>query len=636
MKRNAILLSLGSALALSSALVFAQNAPESLLPPGFDKPRPSPFRAPAQQAAPARPAPAAARAPAAPVTVTRGGAPAASGPATTVSVPVVQQVPGTAAPAAPGLPANIRIPTLQELEAMSPDELDELLGLKPRSDMTPGARRSMKQVGVLAHDEGGLPAGALARQSGALVRAALDGNKGQLVSRWGHILLRRALASRLDAPQGMNPADFAASRAALLVRMGEGEVARAVVQDVDAGNYTESLTRAALDAYAFTADITGICPAVTVQGGARKDAEWRVLRAVCGAFQGDGTAAMAQLDRMQGGKVWPKIDMLLAQKYAGAAGKARRAVTIEWDGVTEMTPWRYAFTIATGLEPPAALMRKAPDRYAYAAALAPMVPLTTRAEGADKAAAAGILSSAAMVDLYSQIYAQDDITGDWADRSELLRTAYTGESADDRMSAIAQLWSSAADARVRYSRMVLTAYAAARMPVDDSFADQSADLVASMLAAGLDANALRWADQANVGSLTWAQLVLASPNRGSPVAPGALESFYSDDDSDNNRKSRFLLAGLAGLGRVDQSTAADFASKLEIDLNRQTRWTRLIDQAAAVNNPALVCFLAGVGMQGDGWDKMTSVHLYHIVSALNRVGLSAEARMIAAEAVARG
>jgi hypothetical protein len=46
--------------------------------------------------------------------------------------------------------------------------------------------------------------------------------------------------------------------------------------------------------------------------------------------------------------------------------------------------------------------------------------------------------------------------------------------------------------------------------------------------------------------------------------------------------------------------------------------------------------LAGAGMQGDGWDKMTSVNLFHIVSALNRVGLSAEARMIAAEAVARG
>ncbi|MFN9376740.1 MAG: hypothetical protein ACK564_06905 [Novosphingobium sp.] len=617
MKRNALLLTLGSVLALSSALVVAQDAPESLLPPGFDRPRPAPKQAPA-----------------APVTVIKGSTSGGSG--SSVSVPVVQQVPGAAAPAAAGLPAGVRIPTLQELEAMSPEELDELLGLKPRSDMPPAARRSMKQVGVLADYEGGLPAGALAKQNGALVRAALDGNKGRLVSRWGHVLLRRALASRIDAPQGMNPVDFAASRAALLVRMGEGEVARAVVQDVDAGNFTDSLTRAALDAYAFTADITGICPVVAVQGGVRKDAEWRVLRSVCQAFQGDGAAAMAQLDRMQGGKVWPEIDMLLAQKYAGAAGKTRRAVTIEWDGVSEMTPWRYAFTIATGLEPPAALMRNAPDRYAYSAAIAPMVPLTTRAEGADKAAAAGILSSAAMVDLYSQIYAQEDITGDWADRSALLRTAYTGEAPADRMAAIAQLWDSAGDARVRYSRMVLTAYAAARMPVEDSFADQAADLVASMLAAGLDGNALRWGEQAEVGSLAWAQLALAVPQRGNPIDSGALNSFYSNDDSDAYRKSRFLLAGLAGLGRVDQSTAADFASKLEIDLNRQTRWTRLISQAADVNNPALVCFLAGVGMQGDGWDKMTSVHLYHIVSALNRVGLSAEARMIAAEAVARG
>jgi len=41
-------------------------------------------------------------------------------------------------------------------------------------------------------------------------------------------------------------------------------------------------------------------------------------------------------------------------------------------------------------------------------------------------------------------------------------------------------------------------------------------------------------------------------------------------------------------------------------------------------------------MQGDGWNRMTGLHLYHIVAALNRVGLGAEARMIAAEAVARG
>jgi len=41
-------------------------------------------------------------------------------------------------------------------------------------------------------------------------------------------------------------------------------------------------------------------------------------------------------------------------------------------------------------------------------------------------------------------------------------------------------------------------------------------------------------------------------------------------------------------------------------------------------------------MQGDKWEMMTARQLYYIVRSLDRVGLSAEARMIAAEAVARG
>ena len=605
------LLAAGAALALSSAWAIAQDAPESLLPPGFDRPKSSAAPRPATSAAPG------------------GGS---------VSVPVVQQVPGSvsAGAAAPSLPSGARVPTLKELEAMSPDELDEALGLKPRFDMPAAARRSMKQVGVLAQDEGGFAAGSLAGQSGALVKAALDGNKGPLVSRWGHILLRRALASRLDAPAGMNPADFAAARAALLLRMGEGEAARALVQDIDAGNYTPALTQAAVDAFAFTADVTGICPVVMVQGGARKDADWRVLRGICAAFQGDGAAGMAQLDRLQNEGAWPKIDILLAQKYAGAAGKSRRAVKIEWDGVSDLTPWRYALTIAVGLEPPAPLLKGAPLRYTYAAAAAPMLPLATRAAAADRAGGAGVLSAAAMVDLYAQIYAQDDITGDWAANAATLRSAYVGDTPEARMTALRQLWDGAGEGEARYSRQVLTAYAAARMPVSSAFVADAPDLVASMLAAGLDANALRWAPQADAGSLAWGQLALAAPQRSTPVDGGALGAFYGNDDSTDYRKSRFLLAGLMGLGRVDQNAARDFAAKLDLDMNRQSRWSTLIEQAADTNNQALVALLAGLGMQGSGWDKMTAMHLYHIVSALNRVGLTAEARMIAAEAVARG
>ena len=587
----------GAAAALTSALVVAQDRPESLLPPGFDRPAPAAPRIEAQ--------------------------------------PLVEEAKDSAGPAAPAKPSAPRMPTVAELQALSPEDLGEVLGIKPTGDMPPAARRAMQRIGVIDQGEGGLPALALARQDASLVAAAIKGNRGIMVSRWGHILLRRALASRMDAPVGMNPADFAAMRAALLVRMGEGEAARALVQDVDSGNYSPAMMQAALDAYVATADFTGICPAVSVHGGARKDAQWEVASAMCQAFRGDGNAAMARLDRALSRETMARVDVLLAQKYAGAAGKARRAVKIEWDGVKEMTPWRYALTIAVGLTPPESLMKGASPRYAWMAATAPMLGLEDRAAAADQAAGAGILSSAAMVDLYSQIHAQDDITGDWADRAETLRNAYVG-APSARLAAIKELWDGMPGERQRYSRMVLTAHAAARLPASKDMADDAGALIASMLAAGLDGNAMRWAPVVEVGSEGWGLLSLAAPRRRTPVDAGQLDAFLDNDESEASRKTAFLLAGLAGLGRVSPEVAKDFAGRIEVDLYRRTRWSETISRAADVNNQALVALLAGVGMQGFGWEKMTPRHLYHIVSALRQVGLEAEARMIAAEAVARG
>lgn len=621
MKRLHLLI--GAGLALTSVWAVAQDAPESLLPPGFDRPAPQAAPTPSPRAQPA-----AAPAPAAPST-------SAARPDAT---PVVQALPAQTPAASPAEVASLsaKLPSLEELEGMSPEELTDVLGLRPKSDIPPAARRSMAGVGILDESEGGLAARSLAAQNPSLVRAALAGNGGMLVSRWGHILLRRAIASRLDAPAGMNPADFAALRAALLVRMGEGEAARALVQDVDTANYTPDLTQAAFDAYIATADFAGMCPAVVLQGNLRKDPQWQVAQALCAAFQGDA-AAMRKLDQQTNRGLMPRIDMLLAQKYAGAAGKARRAVKIEWDNVKDMTPWRYGLTIAVGLQPPAELTRDTPARYDHVAATAPMLGLAARAAAADRAAAAGKLSSAAMVDLYSQIYATEDVAEDWSGRAEKLRQCYVAGTSADRLAAMKQLWDESGDKveGQRYSRQVLTAYAAARLPADEALAADAGPLVASMLAAGLDGNALRWQRVVDEGSDAWGQLAVAAPN-GGRVSADALGSFHDNDQSAHARRSAFLLAGLAGLGRVSPETARSFAGDLGVDLYGQTRWTRLIRQAAQVDNAALVALLAGVGMQGSGWDKMTPRHLYNIVYALKQVGLDAEARMIAAEAVARG
>ncbi|WP_374405844.1 hypothetical protein [Pelagerythrobacter sp.] len=610
--RTALLAS-GAALALCSTLVVAQSSPESLLPPGFDDPAPAPSPTPAP-----RPTSAATSAP----------APSAT------SVPVIQDIPGTTGsdPLA-GIDLPYDLPSLEELEAMDTDELDELLGLKPRSDIPPAARRSLAEVGVLGPEEGGFATASLAAQPAALVRAALAGTRGPLVSRWGHILLRRALASRLAAPEGMDPVDFAALRAGTLNAIGEYTAARAIVQDVDTSNWNRALTDVALDAYVATADITGACPAIQLQGSDRDEARWQLWRSICAAFAGQGVRAGTDLNRALSRGTAPAIDVLLAQRYAGAAGSGRRAVTLEWDAVEEITPWRYALATALGAEIPDNLLADPEPYYQRVSAISPALAPAVRAPGADWAGREGILSSAAMVDLYGQLYTVEGAEGPAAATAASLRNAYVGDAPAARLAAMEEIWGGGA---AGYGRMVLTAYAAARIPPRDEFVDAAPRLIASMLAAGLDRDAMEWAEVVPQGSQGWALLALAQQNRQNPVSGGQIGSFVESDESAGKRKSRFLLAGLAGLGRIDEGTLGSYSDEVGIDLSGQTKWTRTIERAAEVDNAALVALLAGLGMQGEGWERMTARHLYHIVSALNRVGLSAEARMIAAEAVARG
>jgi hypothetical protein len=605
MKRMVLLT--GAALAMCSTLALA--APESLLPDVFDNPAPTPTPT-------ARPTPA----------------PGVASSPTGASAPTVQPLPGGGGgelDVEVTLPADF--PSLKELEEMDADEIDEVLGLKPKFDIPPAARRAVREIGVIGEGEGGFPAGSLDDQPPKLIRAALAANRGPLVSRWGHILLRRALASRLDAPRGMDPVAFVALRAALLNRLGEGAVARAVVQDVDSANYDTALTNAAFDAYLLTGDLLGMCPVARLKSTLRDDGEWNMTRAICAAYAGEERQSERDLQRILYYGEAPRIDALLAQRYAGAAGDGSRAVNVEWNGVDELTPWRFALSRALGIELPEGLRDNAGASYDIGDVLMPAVPLQERVAAADRAGARGIISSSAMVDLYSQLWAEE-IAGDERERAVTLREAYVANDPSARLAAMRELWG----ADGNYGRMVLTAYAAARLPVDDALMDDAPRIVGSMLAAGLDRNAMRWGVAVPEGSEAWALLALAQPQRRTQVSPGAVQDFMGGDDSANKRKSRFLIAGLAGLGRLEMSSATGLSSQLGVDLDRQSAWSAHIDRAAELRNATLVALLAGLGMQGDGWDRMTARHLFHIVRSLRQVGLEGEARMIAAEAVARG
>lgn len=606
-----------AAIALSASLVVAQEAPESLLPPGFDDPEPTP--SPTPTAAPTVPdAPSAPDAP----------DPGAVGP--------------VFAPSFPGGRDPLRelqqfdfssVPTIEELEEMSPDELDDLLGLSPSYDIPPAARRSMRQVGIISVDEGGFPVGSLAQQPAALVRAVLEGLDGPIVSRWGHILVRRALASRMEAPEGMNPVEFAGLRAKALNSLSEYRAARSLLQDVDTGNWDERMVDAGLDAYIATTDLIGTCPIVRLRAAQREDPQWRMLGAICNSYAGEAILGGRQLDRALRSEIAPNIDILLAQRLAGSAGRGRRAVDIEWDGVGEINPWRFALANAVGEEIPEGLRDEIAPYYERIWAVTPTLSLQQRAIGADRAAREGLLSSQAAIDLYSQIYADDNITGDAADIATQLREAYVGASPADRIEAIQSIWGDQDSSD--YGRYVLTAFAAARIPASTALVEEAPALISSMLTAGLDRDAAAWSQIVEPGSDSWAIIAVAQAGDQRLASRTAIEAFFSNDVSNGSRRSAFLIAGLAGLERITASDFGDLSERLGSGLTRESSWSRAISQAADANNAALVALLAGLGMQGQDWVQMTPRHLYFIVTSLHRVGLEAEARMIAAEAIAR-
>jgi hypothetical protein len=594
--------------------VLGQDSPESLLPPGFGEPAPAPAPRPAPTVSPT-PAPG-------PVPV-RPVAPQASDPSSQTGGDQDVAVAGRDSP----------LLSRDENGEFDLDALDD--AFQPQYALTAGERRSTEEIGVLTPQYKGLPKDAFGKEGGLYLTSLIKNLNGPILSRWGSILLRRTLLSKVVSPENVNPADWTAERAWRLLRMGEADAARSLVLKVDGGNYTPRLYEVAMQAHLATADPAGICP--LVEAGARvSDAPtWVMFRPICASFTGEQSRATSLLQQARRNRAATGIDYLLAEKTIGAGFEGRRAVSILWDDIEFFNNWRFGLGAATGVEPPDRLYDQAGRHVQGWRARAPMLPIVSRMKAVDTAAAIGVFSNQAMVDLYAAAYDDPETSDDQKAQASVLRQAYTNDTAETRLAAMRDLWGKSDDALAQYSAKILTARAAAKIPPATALRDQSYDLIASMLSAGLDRSAVRWANVVQQGSDGWALLAVASPTNKSPVSYGALDDFGDADASEDKLRSKFLLAAVAGLGRASQETIADFADDLNLNLDRTTRWTKAIESASQRGQQGTVALLAAVGMQGRNWQAMSPLHLYHITQSLKRVGLEAEARMIAAEALTR-
>jgi hypothetical protein len=584
------------------AMVFAlpaigQQGPESLLPEGFGDPPPPP-------------------------------APTTTRPPTTG--PVVPGTPTSPLPAGTVEPSASSDDNDEDAEDEDEDAEEELV---IRYDVPPAARRALKAVGIMSSASGGFPAEAFGMMDGEFLKQVVSRTTGPIASRWGTIMARRLLASRTNTPQGVNGADWTAERAWLLLRMGHSVAARDLVQEIDGGNYTKRLHEVAMQAFLANGDLSGLCP--LTESGVRlvNDGRWKMSRAICASLAGEQGSATAFINqgRYQG---WVRgVDYRLTEKAVGAGINGRRQVKIDWDGVEGMNPWRFGLSAATGMEPPDQLFENSGRQLAGWRVQLPMFTAATRAKYAPAAGALGVYSNRDMVDLYSQVLEDTETPDAIRNRAESLQSAYTASGDAAKVNAMSAIWRGAAAGADYHGALVMTARAAALIRPDDAHSAAADGLIASMLTAGLDRNAAAWANAVGEGTLGWALTALAAPRRAQPVEYGALDDFYGNDNSENAHKSALLLAGLAGLGRVDPEAQADFGGDLEVNVTRQTAWSRAITAAAGRGEQGTVALMAIAGLQAPSWSVVPANHLYHIVRSLRQVGLEAEARMIAAEAV---
>jgi hypothetical protein len=466
------------------------------------------------------------------------------------------------------------------------------------------------------------------------LKGILQATKGPLASRWGGIMTRRLLASRTDTPANVNGADWVAERAWLLLRMGESVAARQLVQQVDAGNYTQRLYDVSMQAFLANADLSGMCPLAPSAYRVSKGSSWQMARAICASLAGDQGPATVLLNQARRSGWMKGIDYLLTEKAVGAGTDGRRSVKIEWDKVTGFNAWRFGLSYATGVTPPAALLAGTGPQVQGWQAQLPMIDINARMAAAPGAASLGVLSNKAMVDIYARAFDDPDSNDNTKDLAQQLSDAYVGVSDAAKLSAMRTIWTS--DPAKLRSSLVLTARAAALVePSGDSSADSDL-LIASMMTAGLDVQAVRWAQIVDTGSLGWGILSVGAPGLDGAISYSQLDDFYDNDESTGARKSGFFLAALAGLGRVDAEAQKDFAEKIEINPFTENKWSRAITAAAQRGEAGTVVLLSAAAMQAPDWTNIPAQHLYYITRSLRQVGLEAEARMIAAEAVSFG
>lgn len=581
-------LACGAMLMAFGVPAIAQDAPKSLLPPGFDPPTSN---------TPAAPAPL---------------------------LPGIGSPPASAPEPAPGEPPPL-LPAQAGAETPAPPP-------------DPFANRNLPAgapIGLFNVAPGGFGPTAFAGSNGRLLAGLAGRITAPIASRWAMITLRSALLARVPGPPGLGDGDWVAARSGLLMRLGEADGARRLIDALPVERFTPATYRIAAQVSLAAADLAGLCPIAATGRALSPSPLWDLAFAMCAGMEGDDITAASLIDalRNQPGRVEP-FDVRLAARVAILAGGAGRAEGINWQEVEGISLFRYGVASAAGVQVPADRLSGLGPAHAGWAARNANLPAATRLPLLRRAAALGSISAAELASGVAAL-SISDAGGGYADNSRAgrLREAFTAGSPAARAAALAAIRSDVAAGADPYGALLETATAARAIRPAAALASAAPDIIAALLAMGDARAALAWWPAVRDGDAavrlnSWA--LLAAGSGGVPIS---VADFKDWQGSVSPRAAAMLLASLSGLG---QAPGSDWAGlKRDLIPPVANRWTAAIRSAGQRQAAGEVALLAATGLQGAGWADVPPAHVEAIVAALVAAGRVADARRLAAEAVTR-
>ena len=513
-------------------------------------------------------------------------------------------------------------------------------------------------VGLLNEQSGGFPDSLWLRTRRDIVTLLLPRLPIEARSPAMRSVALKLLLSAGKAPRGeaAEQGELLRLRAEILARMGEYDVAIALLQAAPSGNFEEALTRYDIDRMFLKLDFNGACEQIRARIALLSDAYWQHALILCQSKDQEIEAANLGLDLLRESGYAPDEAFVTLIHAMNGYGEA------VLDSLPNPTPMLVSMLRVLGVEAPLNALDVANPALLRLIASAADSDIELRLLAAEQAEAVGALPAASVAALYAVVpFSPEERANPFEYSAEvngplaraILYQAILGESVPTARAEAVGIALQRAQEESRFPTMARVLQSAIReLPVTREFAWFAAEAGRAYFAAGRWEEARRWFDVAVAGRgaeheaqqaavALWPVIALTGQDQN--VDPGMLTAWWESQggalDPGAHSRGGLLLTLLAALGRNVSPEQWD------------TLLAGPLSEPSAVASPALrhalraaaldgrlgeAVLLALLGLGAGGPENSGLVTLGETLVGLRAVGLDRDARAIAVEAALAG